>query len=438
MFRYYLALGWRSLRRNPILTALMILTLSVGIAASMSTLTVLHMMSGDPIPHKSDRLFVPQFNYGDMRGYDPNEDLSQQVAYSEARNLLAADIGVRRVAVYGLSGALRTEDPEFQAIIGNGLAPSRDFFAMFEVPFLHGGVWSEEEERNAADVVVLNRDMAERLFGRTDVVGERVRMGDDFYKVVGVTDRWLPLPKYYRLIGGNGGAYYGEEEYFEPFTTAVRHEESNSGNNNCTGKGPEPGWQGWLDSDCVWIQFWFETESASDRQALLDFLAAYVEEQKALGRFERPNRVAVNDVMEWMQLLNVVGDDSRISTWLAFGFLLVCLVNTVGLLLAKFTARQGEIGVRRALGASRREIFSQYLIESAVIGLVGGVTGLLLAFGALALIARQSNTLSMVASMDWQMLLLTVVLAVAASILAGLLPTWRACQVLPALQLKSQ
>ena len=438
MFRYYLALGWRSLRRNPILTALMILTLSVGIAASMSTLTVLHMMSGDPIPHKSDRLFVPQFNYGDMRGYDPNEDLSQQVAYSEARNLLAADIGVRRVAVYGLSGALRTEDPEFQAIIGNGLAPSRDFFAMFEVPFLHGGVWSEEEERNAADVVVLNRDMAERLFGRTDVVGERVRMGDDFYKVVGVTDRWLPLPKYYRLIGGNGGAYYGEEEYFEPFTTAVRHEESNSGNNNCTGKGPEPGWQGWLDSDCVWIQFWFETESAPDRQALLDFLAAYVEEQKALGRFERPNRVAVNDVMEWMQLLNVVGDDSRISTWLAFGFLLVCLVNTVGLLLAKFTARQGENGVRRALGASRREIFSQYLIESAVIGLVGGVTGLLLAFGALALIARQSNTLSMVASMDWQMLLLTVVLAVAASILAGLLPTWRACQVLPALQLKSQ
>ncbi|MEZ5465374.1 MAG: FtsX-like permease family protein [Lysobacteraceae bacterium] len=438
MFRYYLSLGWRSLRRNPILTGLMILTLSVGIAASMSTLTVLHMMSGDPIPHKSDRLFVPQFNYGELRGYDPNDELSQQVAYSEARNLLEADVGVRRVAVYGLSGALRTEDPEFQAILGNGLAPSRDFFAMFEVPFLHGGVWSEEEERNAADVVVLNRDMAERLFGRTDVIGERVRMGDDFYKVVGVTDHWLPLPKYYRLIGGNGGAYYGAEEYFEPFSTAVRHEESNSGSNNCNGKGPAPGWQGWLDSDCVWIQFWFETASASDRQAVVDYLNAYVDEQKKLGRFERPSRIAVHDVMEWMEYLEIVGDDSRISTWLAFGFLLVCLVNTVGLLLAKFTARQGEIGVRRALGASRREIFSQYLIESAVIGLVGGVTGLLLAFGALALIARQSNTMSMVASMDWQMLLLTIVLAVVASILAGLLPTWRACQVLPALQLKSQ
>ncbi|MCB1560013.1 MAG: ABC transporter permease [Xanthomonadales bacterium] len=438
MFGYYLSLGWRSLRRNPILTGLMILTLSVGIAASMSTLTVLHMMSGDPIPHKSDRLFVPQFNYGDLRGYDPSEDLSQQVAYREARNLLEADVGVRRVAVYGLSGALRTEDPEFQAILGNGLAPTRDFFAMFEVPFLHGGVWSVQEEQNAADVVVLNRDMAERLFGRTDVVGERVRMGDDFYKVVGVTDHWLPLPKYYRLIGGNGGAYYGEEEYFEPFATAVRHEESNSGSNNCNGTAPAPGWQGWLDSDCTWIQFWFETASASERQAVIDYLNAYVDEQKKLGRFERPTRVAVHDVMEWMAYLEIVGDDSRISTWLAFGFLLVCLVNTVGLLLAKFTARQGEIGVRRALGASRREIFSQYLIEAAVIGLVGGVSGLLLAFGALALIARQSSTLSMVTSMDWQMLLLTIVLAVVASILAGLLPTWRACQVLPALQLKSQ
>ena len=54
MFRYYFLLGLRSLRRNPVLTALMVLTLAVGVAASMSTLTILHVMSGDPIPHKSD------------------------------------------------------------------------------------------------------------------------------------------------------------------------------------------------------------------------------------------------------------------------------------------------------------------------------------------------------------------------------------------------
>ena len=73
--------------------------------------------------------------------------------------------------------------------------------------------------------------------------------------------------------------------------------------------------------------------------------------------------------MEWMKHLGVVSSDAKLSTWLAFGFLLVCLVNTVGLLLAKFSARAGEVGVRRALGATKNEIFRQFLTEAAVIGL---------------------------------------------------------------------
>jgi putative ABC transport system permease protein len=59
------------------------------------------------------------------------------------------------------------------------------------------------------------------------------------------------------------------------------------------------------------------------------------------------------NVNEWMEKLKVVGNDSKLSAWLAFGFLVLCLVNTVGLLLAKFSVRASEIGVRRALGASR-------------------------------------------------------------------------------------
>jgi putative ABC transport system permease protein len=139
-----------------------------------------------------------------------------------------------------------------------------------------------------------------------------------------------------------------------------------------------------------------------------------------------------------MQHLQVVGADAKLSTWLAFGFLLVCLVNTVGLLLAKFSARAGEIGVRRALGATKPEIFRQFLTEASVIGLVGGVLGLVLSFGGLWLISMQSEEMALVAKMDWAMLGTTLALAVGASILAGLLPTWRACQVTPALQLKTQ
>src|SRR5690606_10997221 len=71
----------------------------------------------------------------------------------------------------------------------------------------------------------------------------------------------------------------------------------------------------------------------------------------------------------------VVPADVVMQLWLGFGFLLVCLLNTVGLLLAKFLRRSSEIGVRRALGASRAEIFKQCLVEAGTIGLAGGVLG---------------------------------------------------------------
>jgi putative ABC transport system permease protein len=93
----------------------------------------------------------------------------------------------------------------------------------------------------------------------------------------------------------------------------------------------------------------------------------------------------------------VVGKDSKLRPGWPSASWLLCLVNTIGLLLAKFSVRASEIGVRRALGASRTEIFHQFLIETGVVGLVGGVLGLLLAFGALALIGMQQQAMATVA-----------------------------------------
>jgi putative ABC transport system permease protein len=94
--------------------------------------------------------------------------------------------------------------------------------------------------------------------------------------------------------------------------------------------------------------------------------------------------------------------------------------------------------VRRALGASRREIFTQYLTEAGVIGLVGAGTGTALAAGALAWIREFDTRLELVARLDIPMLAVAIILSVLTALAAGLLPTWRACQVVPALQLKSQ
>ena len=439
MFQYYFQLGLRSLRRNPALTALMVLTLAVGVAASMATFTVLYTMSGDPIPHKSDRLFVPRLDNSPAAGYAEGDEPSNQMTYIDARNLLQSGQGVRRTAVYTIGAGVESGRPDLPPFVVQGQAPTRDFFAMFEVPMRFGAIWSAADETAARDVVVLSRELSEKLFGQENPVGRTIRMDGTEWQITGVSDTWQPRPRYYRLINGNGGSFTGNDELFIPFQTAIRHEMGNNGNTNCNGEGPsKPGFQGLIESECDFIQVWFEGESAADQARLKEFLGAYVTEQKKLNRYPRPVNVRVQNVMEWMKHLGVVTADVKLSTWLAFGFLLVCLVNTVGLLLAKFSSRAGEIGVRRALGATQGEIFRQYLIEAGVVGLAGGLLGLIFSLGGLWLISLQSEAMATVAKMDWAMLGLTLGLAIVSSILAGLLPTWRACQVTPALQLKTQ
>jgi putative ABC transport system permease protein len=268
-------------------------------------------------------------------------------------------------------------------------------------------------------------------------VGKQVRMKNNMFQVVGVANHWKPLPRYYHIIGGAG--QFGEEEgFFIPFSTAIRHETTHAGNMSCSQRDAKPGFAGRLDGECTWLQFWFETASKSDRGDVQNYLDNYVHDQYRLGRMQRNQPPKLYNVMEWLQERKVVGSDNKLSVWLAFGFLALCLVNTVGLLLAKFSVRAPEVGVRRALGASRREIFSQFLVETAVVGLVGGAFGLALSYGSLGLLSLGSPQMKNLAHMDVTMLFLTFVLSVAAAILAGLLPTWRACRVTPALQLKSQ
>jgi len=128
----------------------------------------------------------------------------------------------------------------------------------------------------------------------------------------------------------------------------------------------------------------------------------------------------------------------QVQVGLSFAFLAVCLINTIGLLLAKFTRKSGEIGLRRALGASKPQLFAQHIIESSVIGISGGAFGLLLTFGGLVLVRVLYKDYANVAHLDWTMVATTVVLSTLAAVLAGLYPTWRACQIAPAAQLKTQ
>jgi putative ABC transport system permease protein len=110
----------------------------------------------------------------------------------------------------------------------------------------------------------------------------------------------------------------------------------------------------------------------------------------------------------------------------------------MGLMLAKFMRQQGDLSIRRAMGASHQALFTQLIVESGMVGVGGGLGGLLLAFLGLWTIRHRPTQYASMAHLDPTMLLTTFLLAIAASLLAGLLPARRACRVSPALQLRSQ
>jgi putative ABC transport system permease protein len=440
MIRYYIKLGVLSIRKNPVLSALMVAAIAVGISACMTILNINYVMSGNPIPHRSDVLFHVQLD-----SWDPNQSaddggLSEppnQVTYLDGTALLKARKARRQVLSYQSSRVVQPEDPDLRPFEVNSRSTTADFFPMFDAPFLYGRGWDQAADDSLEQVVVLGKDVNERIFGGENSVGKTLTMNGDVYRVVGVLDEWQLVPRFYDVTTQ---AFNEVEELFFPFSVSVAKEVNGSGNTNCWKPWDEAGFGAFLNSECVWMQMWVELHGTGEKQDYMAFLDAYVESQKAIGRFPRPVNNRLNDVMEWMADQEVVDDDVQVLLGLAILFLVVCLLNTIGLLLAKILRRSGDISLRRALGASRNAIFSQYIIEAGVIGLCGGVLGIgltWLGLRGIEMLYRQYEFVENLVRMDWIMILAAVGLAIVSALGAALYPTWRACRIHPAAQLKT-
>ncbi len=434
MFGYYLDLALRSLRRNKVLTALMVLAIAVGIGASMTMLTVLHVLSGNPIPGKSSQLYRVQIDPRDSFGYRPGMEPLDQVTWIDGMNLLRAKRADRQALMTGglvaIQPAQSTLDPFFEP----ARYTSAGFFSMFDVPFQYGHPWGTQDDRDKARLLVISHVLNNKLFGGKNSVGQNLRLGGHAFQIIGVLGDWRPNPQFYDL---NRKSYNENEGVYMPLSTSQDAGFQRDGSVDCWGNGAD-GKDMTRNTHCVWLQFWVQLDTQAKAAAYKEFLIHYSQEQKALGRFQRPPNVRLRDVMQWLDYNQVVPPNVRLQTWLAFGFLLVCLVNTVGLMLAKFMRRQGELGVRRAMGASRLALFEQLLVESGVVGVAGGIGGLLLALLGLWFVRHRPTEYASLAHLDPAMLLATFLLAVCASLLAGLLPAWRACYIAPASVLKSQ
>ena len=447
MLGYYFRLATLSFRRNPGLTSLMVLAIALGIAVCIVTITIYKATSGNPIWWKNDRLYAVTLD-----SWDPNEPADEkhpqlpppQITYKDATYLFASDIPQRKVLMYKAAGvvtggvAVRKPTPTLARVT------TADFFAMFEVPFAFGSGWSAVADQGPEPVIVLSKEENDKLFGGANSVGKTIRWDDREFRIIGVLDEWLPQPKYYDLNNGN---FDTPEDVYVPWGWGTALEKHSAGNTNCWKPEPLSTFQDMLNSDCVWISMWVELPTAAARERMQSFIDSYWSAQRKVGRFARPQNNRLTTVSQYLVDQEVVSRDNRMLVALAFAFLSVCLFNTGGLLLAKFLNNAPHVGVRRALGASRRHVFMQHLVEVGALASTGALLGL--ALGALGLWGvrvlsasvfepQQQGGYQSLAHVDVTSVVSALALTVLTAFFAGSYPAWRVGRVPPASYLKSQ
>src|SRR5258708_15618245 len=175
---------------------------------------------GDPIHKKPRQLSTPQIdNWPPDRPPDDTPDkLQPLLSYIDVMALMRAHGAKRQSAMFAAMLSVRPSDPQQKPFKASVRTTYGDFFPMFDVPFKYGRAWTASEDENRSAVVVLTREMNERLFGGANSVGKTIRLDSEPYTRTGDLDDWQVLPRFYDLqIQPFGKA----DEIFLPFTRAI-------------------------------------------------------------------------------------------------------------------------------------------------------------------------------------------------------------------------
>lgn len=445
MLPYYLRLASKSLLATPGLTLLTLCALGLGIAVPTASLSIRHVFAQNPFPEKSDHLFnvrVDNWETG-SEFFGPPGEPPKHLSYQDMFRLReltpkipTTGIGAATIFLFPPDEALRP----YQTTVRLCHA---DFFRMFDAPFAFGGPWTEQADIHPDRVVVLSHDGNQKLFGGRDSVGESVRLGDQEFQIVGVLAPWRPTPQVYDLLNNPYGTVHEVLMPFDHFLDDSLGLQRATQSDGFGGRTPgDTLREQYMATELTWIQLWAELDPSevADYRETVD---NYTLSQKELGRFPRPLNNRVQPMMGWLDFNLQQGPAPATNALVIVSilFLIVCCLNLTGLLLAKFLSRSGVLGVHRALGAPMLSIFVQRLVECLLVALAGGAFGALLAGGALHVLDRfvpDRFFRPELFTLDGFTLAVALVFALAAGLLSGLYPAWRACRIAPALQLKVQ
>lgn len=420
-FQYYLKVSWISIKRAPLPYALTIFILSLGLGVFFANATFYYQLNSDPLPHKSDKLFFPMTLMVPWECNGSNCRPPPVLSYSNVQKLSQSDIPSAKAAMYSADGYLRLNATQAPTPIRIRITQP-DFFRMFEVPLLHGSIWTDDKARFE---LILSKATAENIYGRHDVVGEKILLDDRFFTVVGVLDDWRMLP---RLYDANNRNYLEDsDQVYLPLESGY---ELNYISNSQSATYDDTDWRQLASQGRSGafhqLHFWVQLDSAEQQQAYKQFMSNLVADEKKAGRHpSSPN----NQLVPMRNIVNYFGGEStdiKAFALVTLLFLGVCLFNASHLSLNRYISNQYEFSLRRALGASRIQLQQQMLVDVMLMALFCCVCSLFIVWGGVSLLNYLWPAHSLFGR--WDLALLTSLLALTfiLSYLVTLYPSLRA------------
>jgi putative ABC transport system permease protein len=374
---YHLRLALRSLRRDPGLSATIVVVLAI--AGGIFCTAIMHYLrnytAAGPLPASLHQVEIAEPHpalEASFRGTNAEPNLIAargRVSFPMARLLGASGLPVRQTATFRARLQLAGDGDEGAARLPprprNARFAGADFFAMFAVPFRYGGPWTRGDEARAAPVVVLGAAMNERLFDGADSVGRTVRVDDRPFRVVGVLAGDQPFsPEWDRSVtGGPRDVVYlpdGEHARLlarpeSPIPSAYEG----------------PTYADLLASRTVATAFWIDLPTPALRADYERYLATALS-LRGLG-------YTLRDLPRLRRELAFPKTALSFFVFLTFLVLVGAGLVTTRLHLAKSLTRQGELSIFRAVGAPRGALFVRQLLEALVLSAAGGAAAMAVA-----------------------------------------------------------
>jgi len=422
-----LRLALRSLGRSPLFTAVAVVSLALGLGVNAAIFSLFDQILLRPMAVRNARELVMLDSPGARRGMTMGESTFSYPMYKDLRDNNQVFSGI--LARYPIAATLA--QPDGQGLKIEAELVSGNYFEVLGVGAHLGRTLTSQDDKTpgAHPVVVISHEFWKSQFvSDPAIVGRTVRINGHSFDVAGVAEP------------GFRGIQLG---FFPSFYVPLMMKRQMT-----------PTWDGLFDRHTLWLYLFARLKPGVSREraqaALQPYYHAALEEdlRQLTGvvseQFKQrflAKQLLLPDGSGGIPFFRREARDPMIVLLSMVGLvLLIACANVANLLLARTAARLKEISIRLALGAGRLHLVRQLLAESAVLALLGGLAGLLMAPWTIDLMLRwlpeNGVRMNLSAQLDWRVLLFSLALSVATGLLFGLFPAWQSTRpdVAPALK----